>query len=278
MNTLNVMDWLGRKEIFEDTLRLQPAHFMQATLDQDPSLEAGDKLPALWHWIYFLEAKPASQLGRDGHPKKGGFLPPVSLPRRMWAGGRFSFFAPIPLGSEVRKVSSIKDISYKHGRTGELCFVTVLHEFYVNDVLALTEEQDIVYREDPQPNVKQPEPLLAPENAEFSETISPNQVLLYRYSALTFNGHRIHYDVDYARDVEGYEGLVFHGPLTATLLVDLATRMFGRQPIEFSFKGLAPITANHDFKIEGIREGNVMHLWARRHDGALAMKAKAIFS
>jgi len=278
MSDVNVMDWLGRSETFDDTLRLQPASFMEATLDRDAVLRHGDQLPPLWHWLYFLEAKPASLLGRDGHPKKGGFLPPVELPRRMWAGGRFNFHAPLRLGEPVRKVSTISNIAHKEGRTGALCFVTVLHEIFSGDQLAFSEEQDIVYREDPAADAPKPEPKRAPDDAEIVETVSPTQVMLYRYSALTFNGHRIHYDVDYARDVEGYEDLVFHGPLTATLLVDLATRTYGRQPDQFSFKGLAPITSNHDFRIEGRREGKVMKLWARRHDGALAMQAEAVFS
>jgi 3-methylfumaryl-CoA hydratase len=277
MFQVNAMNWLGRSEAIEDTLRLQPANFMAATLDRDIVLRHGDKLPPLWHWLYFLEAKPASQLGRDGHPKKGGFLPPVKLPRRMWAGGRFTFHAPLRLGETVRKVSTIRNIENKEGRTGALCFVTVQHEIFAGDQLAITEEQDIVYREDPEINAPNPEPRCAPDNAEFFETVSPNHVMLYRYSALTFNGHRIHYDVDYARNVEGYEGLVFHGPLTATLLVDLATRTFGRQPVHFSFKGLAPLTSNHEFLIEGRCDDNVMRLWARRHDGALAMQAEAVF-
>lgn len=277
MSETNVMNWLGRSETFDDELRLQPARFMEATLDRDALLKKGDELPPLWHWLYFLEAKPASLLGRDGHPKKGGFLPPVALPRRMWAGGRFEFLAPLRMGEPVRKVSTISNITHKEGRTGALCFVTVLHEIYSGSHLAFTEEQDIVYREDPAADAPQPAPKLAPDNADVVETVSPTEVMLYRYSALTFNGHRIHYDVDYAREVEGYESLVFHGPLTATLLVDLATRTMGRQPERFSFKGLAPITANHSFKIEGRREGNVMKLWARRHDNALAMQAEAIF-
>lgn len=277
MSEHNVMDWLGRSETFDDVLRLQPASFMEATLDRESVLAEGDNLPPLWHWLYFLEAKTASALGRDGHPKKGGFLPPVALPRRMWAGGRFEFHAPIRFGEPVRKVSTISNIVNKAGRTGSLCFVTVRHEVYSAGELAVSEEQDIVYREDPAAEAPQPEPKFAPNNAEVIENVNPTQVMLYRYSALTFNGHRIHYDVDYARDVEGYEGLVFHGPLTATLLVDLATRTMGRQPDQFSFKGLSPITANHSFTIEGRREGDTMKLWARRHDNVLAMQAEAVF-
>ncbi len=274
----NVNDWIGRSEVHTDVLREQPARFMQATLGRESDIETGDPLPPLWHWLYFLEAKSAQELGRDGHPEKGGFLPPVELPRRMWAGGRFEFLRPLKMGSHVEKKSTIKSITEKEGRTGKLCFVTVEHKISDPEGLALTEEHDIVYREDPAPDAPKPTPNKAPEYAEFSEKIEPTQVMLFRYSALTFNGHRIHYDVDYARTVEGYDGLVFHGPLTATLLVDLAARTFNKQPKSFSFKGLAPIADNIPFWIEGNTNETEMDLWARRSDGALAMKAKAVFN
>lgn len=273
----DMTDWIGREERREDVLRAQPARFMQAVLDRTPDLEAGDALPPLWHWLYFLDAKRASELGRDAHPKKGGFLPPVDLPRRMWAGGRFTFHAPLLLGTQAAKRSVIKTIEEKKGRTGRLCFVTVCHEFTQGGALALSEEHDIVYREDPDPNAAPPEPFPAPDNAVFSEDITPDEALLFRYSALTFNGHRIHYDAEYARNVEGYEGLVFHGPLTATLLVDLAMRHAGTAPRSFEFRGLAPLAGLHPFHIEGRLESGAGDLWARRHDGALAMRARAAF-
>ncbi|NDR55573.1 FAS1-like dehydratase domain-containing protein [Aliiruegeria sabulilitoris] len=270
--------WIGRREARDDVLLLQPARFMQATLDCAPDLSDGDPLPPLWHWLYFLEAHPTSQLGRDSHPKKGGFLPPVALPRRMWAGGRFEFHLPLRLGQPVRKVSTITDIAKKDGRSGKLCFVTVRHEIFDGDRLALTEEHDIVYREDPSPDA--PPPVLRPahDGADVSEEVVPSEVMLFRYSALTFNGHRIHYDVDYARKVEGYDGLVFHGPLTATLLIDLAMRHTGRMPHSFSFRGLAPIAGMAPFRIEGRSDGDGFELWARRADGALAMTARAEFA
>lgn len=277
MTQQDVMKWIGRTEEHVDTLRAQPVQFMQATIGQEVSLTEGDALPPLWHWLYFLEAKSAHKLGRDGHPKKGGFLPPVSLPRRMWAGGRFQFLETIPVGAEVTKRSTIKDIVEKSGRTGELCFVTVQHELIYQGRVAVIEEHDIVYREDPSPDAPKPKPLLAPSDSDVSELIQPTQVMLFRYSALTFNGHRIHYDVDYARQVEGYDGLVFHGPLTATLLVDLASRHFGQPPTKFEFRGLAPIADMDEFHIEGNRDGNEMQLWAKRKDGAMAMKAIAKF-
>lgn len=270
-------DWIGRTEHRHDILHPEPARFMQATLDRASTLAKGDPLPPLWHWLYFLEAKPAHELGRDGHPKKGGFLPPVALPRRMWAGGRFEFHTPLRLGAAASKRSTIENVVEKDGRTGKLCFVTVRHEISVGETLALSEEHDIVYREDPARNATAPGPKAAPDNAELSEDITPTQVMLFRYSALTFNGHRIHYDVDYARNVEGYGGLVFHGPLTATLLVDLAARTRGRMPRKFSFRGLAPLSGMEPFRIEGTNEATDFALWARRHDGALAMTASAEF-
>lgn len=270
--------WIGRSESHSDILRPEPARFMQATLGRDPSFGLGDPLPPLWHWLYFLDAKPLALLGRDGHPKKGGFLPPVALPRRMWAGGRFAFHSHLELGARVEKRSTIKNIAEKTGRSGALCFVTVLHEILTEDgTIALTEEHDIVYRADQQPDTPQPEPPRAPTESEVSQTITPSEVMLFRYSALTFNGHRIHYDVDYARSVEGYDGLVFHGPLTATLLADLASRTTGKPLRSFAFKGLCPIAGMDPFHLEGRASESGLDLWARRHNGANAMQAKATF-
>jgi len=273
----NFLNWIGRKVEARDILRSQPSRLMQATLDLEPSLADGDKLPPLWHWLYFLEAKRASELGRDAHPIKGSFLPPVSLPRRMWAGGRLEFHAPLILGQDTLKRSIIKNVVEKNGRSGKLCFVTVEHTIYQGDQLALSEEQDIVYREDPAPGELKPQPVSAPDNPEFSQIIEPTQVMLFRYSALTFNGHRIHYDVDYARDIEGYEGLVFHGPLTATLLVNLASKQMGKVPSCFEYRALTPISGMKPFHVEGRADGESLAVWALRHDGALAMSATAFY-
>lgn len=270
-------DWIGRSEQREDVLRAQPCRFMQATLDLEPSLSDGDALPPLWHWLFFLEAKPMGTLGRDGHPAKGEFLPPVSLPRRMWAGGRFAFHQPLIIGQAATKTSTIKSITQKDGRSGPLCFVTVAHEVSQNDNLCMTEEHDIVYREDPSPDAPPVKPAPAPDGAEFSERVQPSEVMLFRYSALTFNGHRIHYDSAYGQQVEGYEGLVFHGPLTATLLVNLAQQKTGLSAKEFSFRGTAPISGMTAFNLEGRQGGTGVELWARRGDGALAMTAQAVF-
>ncbi len=277
MTETDIQEWVGREETSCDSLRVQPARFMQATLDRDPTLKDGDALPPLWHWLYFLEARRTSELGRDAHPKKGGFLPPVPLPRRMWAGGRITFAQPLILGLDAVRRSKILSVTNKRGRTGKLCFVTVRHQIFQKDELALTEEHDIVYREDASPDAPKPFPAPAPEGAGFSQPVTPTEVMLFRYSALTFNGHRIHYDVDYARDVEGYDGLVFHGPLTATLLVDLACGQTGRTPRTFSFRGVAPIAGPEAFHIEGRLRGDAVDLWATRFDGALAMSATALY-
>ncbi|MCP4182791.1 MAG: acyl-CoA dehydrogenase [Hyphomicrobiales bacterium] len=274
---VTLQNWIGHEVQTPDLLRSQPAQFMQATLDYQPSLQNGDVLPPLWHWLYFLEAKPASELGRDAHPRKGGFLPPVPLPRRMWAGGRIEFHAPLIIGKDVLKRSTIRNVVEKKGRSGNLCFVTVEHAVYQDEKLVLNEEQDIVYREDPKPDTPIPEPATAPGNPKFSRIITPTQVMLFRYSALTFNGHRIHYDVDYARDVEAYDGLVFHGPLTATLLVDLASVQMGRNPKYFEFRAQSPISGLQAFRIEGHCDGDTITLWARGSDNALAMSASAHF-
>lgn len=273
----DLQDWIGKSETATDLLRAQPARFMQATLDRAPSLSDGDSVPPLWHWLYFLDARPTSELGRDAHPRKGGFLPPVDLPRRMWAGGRFRFHGPLVLGQEAGKCSTIRSVVEKQGRSGRLCFVTVEHELSQNGQLAVTEEHDIVYRDDPAPGDPVPEPAKAPAEAEISEIITPSEVMLFRYSALTFNGHRIHYDADYARKVEGYDGLVFHGPLTATLLVDLACRLHRQVPKTFAFRGTAPLAGMAPFQIEAASTDRGLALWAKRHDGALAMTATAEF-
>ena len=275
--TAQLTDWISKQETRDDTLAVQPARFMQATLDQAPSLRAGDALPPLWHWLYFLDAKPLSELGRDAHPKKGGFLPPVPLPRRMWAGGRLQFHAPLVLGEAAQKTSTIKSVVEKSGKSGPLCFVTVEHLIHQHGALALREEHDIVYRSDPDADAPQPAPPPAPASPEFSRIVQPSEVMLFRYSALTFNGHRIHYDVDYARSVEGYDGLVFHGPLTATLLAALAEAQSGQTLTSFAFTARAPLAGMTPFELQGRGADDDMSLWAKRADGACAMEAVAGF-
>ena len=267
--------WIGKTEQREDTIQSQPARFMQVTLDREPTLEKGDTLPLCWHWLYFLEGRRMSELGRDGHPTLGGFLPPVDLPRRMWAGSRIEFHRPILIGDTIKRTSSIKDLKIKSGKSGTLCFVTVSHLFFRGQNKLITEEHDIVYREDPIPGAPPPTPPAAATDARIVRSIKPSPLLLFRYSALTFNGHRIHYDLDYCRNVEGYPDLVFHGPLSATLLLDLASEAVGGENINsFAFRAVSPLFADRPFTINLKENDNVVTLWATNPDGFLAVDAK----
>ena len=280
-NDINVLqDWVGRTESRVDVIRAPWAQMMQQTLDRAGELVDGDVLPQLWHWIYFLDSVPLARVGADGHPERGGFLPPVALPRRMWAGGRLTFGEPIRLGDTVTKTSTINNVVMKEGSTGALCFVTVTHELHVNNKLCVSEEQDLVYREHPDPDAPKREPKPARTDAIWSETVTPCEVMLFRFSALTFNGHRIHYDRPYATDVEGYPGLVFHGPLTATLLGGLATSSSGQPMTSFSFRAMAPLFDMDPFTISGAPSPEGDHsvdLWATAPGGGLAMQASATF-
>ena len=246
---------------------------MQAALDRQPTLENGEPLPPLWHWAYFHSGVPLSGLGRDGHPKLGAFLPAVDLPRRMWAGSRLTFVKPILLGDTITKTSTIKDVVIKSGRSGTLCFVTVEHLFKTQDgTLRISEEQDIVYKADPAPDAPTQSPPEPPDNSQSSETIAPSTIQLFRYSALTFNSHRIHYDREYCKAVEGYPGLIFHGPLAATLLADMAYRQANRAPLKsFNFRALSPLFDTSPFTIHS---NGKRTFWAQNPDGMLSMKAE----
>lgn len=277
---LNLLQgWIGRSQTVDDTVRLEPARFMEQTLDRTPQLQLGDPLPHLWHWLYALQSDQISQLGRDGHPEKGGFLPPVSLPRRMWAGGKLTFHKPLVLGQPVRRISTIRAIDPKQGRSGRLCFIKVHHAFGApGDVPAIEEEQDIVFREDPRPDAPVPQaPELSgawPEECSFQA--SP--IVLFRYSALTFNGHRIHYDRDYAKDVEGHGGLVVHGPLIATLLADFACQAAKGETLSgFSFRATAPVFDDTPLRLLARRSSTGTEAVAALPDGRLAMTAQAKF-
>ena len=271
--------WIGRTERLTDLATAAPIAGLAATLDRDePEPPLGSDIPPLAHWFYFLPRAPQSELGADGHPHRGGFLPPVPLPRRMWAGGRLEFHHPIRVGDEITRVSRIMSVDAKAGRSGELVFVTVRHEVTNAQGLALAEEHDIVYRDLPQPGSKVPDPQPAPEGATFQREIVPDPVMLFRYSALTFNGHRIHYDRRYVTDVEGYPGLIVHGPLIATLLVDLLRRERPDARLKrFAFTALRPTFDIHRFTVCGRDAGNATFpLWARDHEGFLTMRAEAV--
>jgi 3-methylfumaryl-CoA hydratase len=285
----HLRDWIGRSEQHEDTVTAAPLAGLSATLDrlEDPAPIDGTPVPPLAHWLYFLPQAPAHEIGADGHPKRGGFLPPVPLPRRMWAGGRLTFSHPIRVGEKITRRSTIASVEAKHGRSGALVFVTVRHEISNALGLAIAEEHDIVYRDNPEPRAAlassapapAPTAAMAPIDEQFSREVVPDPVLLFRYSALTFNGHRIHYDRSYVTEVEGYPGLIVHGPLIATLLVDLLRcEMPGATLKRFEFKAASPLFDIHPFTVCGKREdeGGAVALWARNHLGQLAMTARAI--
>ncbi|WP_323029614.1 MaoC family dehydratase N-terminal domain-containing protein [Castellaniella defragrans] len=268
--------WVGRTEESADRVTEAPIRLMRATLDADDPAALPSHLPPLWHWLYFLPGERQSNMGPDGHPRRGGFLPPVTLPRRMWAGGRLEFLLPLALGERIRRVSTIRSVQAKSGRSGQLVFVTVRHEIGGDRGAALREEHDIVYREAPAPGAPAPQPPAAPAGEQFSRIVTPDPVLLMRYSALTFNGHRIHYDRSYVMQEEGYPGLVVHGPLIATLLMEELRRAHpGRTVRRFEFKAVSPLFDTAPFSVNGRLEGDAADLWARGPQGQLAMRARA---
>jgi 3-methylfumaryl-CoA hydratase len=275
----HLKQWIGRTESITDVVTTTPLRALAATLDRDdPAPRPGDPVPPCWHWLYFLPVHPQSELGPDGHAKRGGFLPPVPLPRRMWAGSRCEFLRPLRVGDAIRRDSRIADVSGKQGRSGMLIFVNVRHEISDESGVAIVDEHDIVYRDDPKPG-DSPVPIqLAPASHHWARTIQPDDVLLFRYSALTFNGHRIHYDRRYATEVEGYPGLVVHGPLIATLLLDLLRRNLpGATVARFSLRAMKPTFDLSPFQVCGRvdADGRSVHLWAQHADGAMAMDATA---
>ncbi|RZI42348.1 acyl-CoA dehydrogenase [Herbaspirillum sp. HC18] len=272
-------EWLGRTESRNDEVTRTPVAALSATLDRDDAPpQTGDAIAPLWHWLYFLPVHRQSELGPDGHAARGGFLPPVPLPRRMWAGGRLQFHHPMRVGDLITRESRIADISHKEGRTGPLVFVLVKHEIGNADGIAITEEHDIVYRDNPKPDDPVVKPVAARGDHDWQREIRPDDVLLFRYSALTFNGHRIHYDRRYVTEVEGYPGLIVHGPLIATLLMDLLRRNLPQaQVTKFSFRAVKPLFDIAPFTVCGKVEdgGKSVLLWAKDANGALCMDASA---
>ncbi|QEI09260.1 acyl-CoA dehydrogenase [Pigmentiphaga aceris] len=253
---------------------------MAATLDLDHAPTAGEALPPGWQWLYFNPPVRRGGLGGDGHPKRGGFLPPIDLPRRMWAGSRIRYLADLPIEAQATRRSRIVKVENKVGKRGSLWFVTVEHTISVNGHDCIVEEQDIVYRDATPPGqaVAAPTaPVRHDGEAQWGKAFEPDTTVLFRYSALTFNGHRIHYDQSYARDVEGYPDLVVHGPLTATLLQQLALEHSGGRALaSFDFRGVSPLFVSRGFQLEGreLDDGS-LNLWARGPDGDLAMSAIA---
>ncbi|UCZ55675.1 MaoC family dehydratase N-terminal domain-containing protein [Desulfurispirillum indicum] len=280
MKTVNMeylRSWIGRQQHEEDTLDIRQAQLMAATIDHGNAIRPGEPLPPLWHWIYFREGAPAADLGPDGHGPRGDFLPPVPLRNRMWAGGRVEFLRPLIIGDSVHKRSRVLDVQHKQSRSwGELVFVTVLHELRCReDQLLLREEHDIVYRQ-PRP-VGQRDPL--PETpytpSSGAKTFTPAATTLFRYSALTFNGHRIHYDADYCRREEGYPDLVIHGPLIATLLAGLARQCLQGDMQSFHYRALNPAFLGDTISMETRLTNGAATLLAVLPDGRVAMEAQA---
>ena len=274
-------EWIGRTETIHDIVGATPVVGMHAILDDEPHpIAAGSVLPPLWHWLYFLPAHRQSEIGPDGHARRGGFLPPVPLPRRMWAGGQLAFRTPLRVGDRIERRSTIEDVKTKVGRSGTLVFVKVRHEIQRDAAAdpALVEHHDIVYRDARKPGEAEPPPRKAPDGAAWVRRIVPDDVLLFRYSALTFNGHRIHYDRRYVTEVEGYPGLIVHGPLIATLLIDLVRRERPDATVAaFDFRAVRPTFDLHPFRVSGAPQpdGRTIRLWAEDHEGWLTMEATA---
>jgi 3-methylfumaryl-CoA hydratase len=274
----HLRSWIGKQETLHDQVTRFPIAALSATLDRDdPPPAAGDPVPPLWHWLYFLPTARQSILGPDGHPARGGFLPPVPLPRRMWAGGRFTFHQPLRVDEPITRTSTVQDVTVKQGRNGALCFVLVKHEISGANGIALREEHDIVYRDNPQPNEAPATPRPVRTDGTWHRDIYPSDPLLFRYSALTFNSHRIHYDRRYVTETEGYPGLIVHGPLIATLLIDLLRRNTNQPVASFRFRAVSPLFDIAPFSVHGVQDGNTVALWARNPAAHLAMEAEAIF-
>ncbi len=280
-DSVDMREWIGREQHQADEITIPPLVALSATLDRkDPAPRVGDPLPPFWHWLFFLPHALTGELAADGHTPTGGFMPPVGLPRRMWAGSQVTFLQAPRVGETVQRHSRIADVTVKSGATGRLVFVAVQHDIHTPRGLAIRETQDIVYREPatlgaatataPSANAAVPE-------ATFSRVITPDPVLLFRYSALTFNSHRIHYDRRHAMDVEGYPGLVVHGPLLATLLLDLLRRERPDAEVrEFTFKARRPLFDTAPFSVHGRADSATQFtLWALDADGHVAVQASA---
>lgn len=276
----NYAEWVGNKEHRDDVISLAPCVNMGATLDdKDTTFKTGDKVPRLWHWLYFLPFAHLSNIGPDGHPKRGGFLPPVELPRRMFAGARMTFHDDLVIGEPAARDGEILSVKDKSGSSGQLIFVTVKYRITQGGRLCVEEEQDIVYREPggPVPAPKQADGWPEVPAGAWTRVVTPTPPLLFRFSALTFNSHRIHYDRPYTMGEENYPGLVVQGPLTATLLMDLVRKNAGRPPRTFTFRGQAPLFDLAPFRVVGIPGDAGVELQAQGPDGKTAMAASVTF-
>lgn len=279
MNETDLKSWIGRSETVEDVAAAAPLAGLAALLDHTTPPWIENEVAPLGHWLYFLPRARQSQLDSDGHPRRGGFLPPVPLPRRMWAGSRVSFKLPVPIGTALQRRSTIADVANKSGKSGSMVFVTVNHEILLEGRCAIREEQDLVYREVPTAapeNAAAPvnKPSAAPATSQWTREFTAGPVELFRFSALTFNAHRIHYDRRYATETEGYPGIVVHAPLVATLLMDHFLRRVPKARITgFSFRAQCPVFDSAAFSLcFDAREGGA-ELWAVDSVGQSAMTA-----
>ena len=278
---VELSSWVGRERVTRDVLSADRLVQLSATLDRDdPAPRPGDPLPPCWHWLFFQETTPMAEVGSDGHPKRGSFLPPIDKPRRMWAGSRIRFPEPPRVGETMRRVTRIASVTEKAGKSGSLIFLGLVHEISTDRGLAIREEQDLVYRDMPPQDAETPAPPAAPSDAVWRRAIRPDPVLLFRYSALTFNSHRIHYDRTYCMAVEGYPGLVVHGPLTATLLVDLVRREQPARIASFDFRAVSPLFDTAPYAVAGApsADGKSARVWAEAPAGGLAMSGDVGFA
>ena len=268
--------WIGRTEVATEPAELWPVRGLHAMLDKAPPPEIGDLLPPCGHWLYFTPMTGQSKIGFDGHPERGDFLPAIAEPRRMWAASDITFHAPVRLGDRLEKTARIADVSLKEGATGALIFVTVENEYRVSGALCLSEKQSLVYRDHPRPGEAPPPPRAAPDEPDWSRKIEPDPVMLFRYSAITFNGHRIHYDHPYVTGEEGYPNIIVQGQLIATLLLDtFAAENPGIEPKRFSFRAMKPLFSGEAFFAEGAKnDAGGFDLWARNEAGHLTLSAK----
>jgi len=275
MPPVNLLDWVGRTQTGQDELSARLIDCFNATFDHQAA--ADNIAPRGIHWCLSPGIAQQSALGPDGHPARGEFLPPIALPRRMWAGGALTFHDDLRAGDKITRNSRIASVEEKHGRSGPLCFVAVTHEIISPRGLAISERQDIVYRAASSgPSAAVPSPVSSAP-PQWRRACRVDTVQLFRYSALTFNGHRIHYDRDYATQTEHYPGLVVHGPLQATLLQHFAAECAGAAPKQFNFRGLSPLTDGENFTLNARPFDDGIELWSETGDGGLTMQAKAVF-
>ncbi|MEN1579699.1 hypothetical protein AAIH51_15190 [Pseudomonas aeruginosa] len=272
----HLQSWIGCQQVVEDPLPVFPARALAAALSREQLPEQGDSLPPSWHWLHFLETPSGSGTGVDGHPLKGGFLPPVPLPRRMWASGQLQIEQPLSIGVPAQRQSRVATVELKEGRSGSLVFVTLEHLLFQRGECRIRELQHLVYRDAPSAAAPLPPGQLPVAESQWERVLNADPVLLFRFSALTYNAHRIHYDRDYAMQEEFYPGLVVQGPLLATSLLELAIEHTAPDAVrDFEFRAMRPTFAPGPIRLCGRRDGQQLQLWSLDQDGFVGMSARA---